>query len=771
MIKRILENRLLLGIILPVLIIGGFFSIMITQFFLPPIVTLLRDRSDATLIHASNMGISICEERFNDILELRMEDNSEMNAASKKEAIEQTLKISQVFPGVQVLIVDRDWKIIDSSFKISGDRFEFQGSPKNKNGILSQNLGKTHVRLHSKFFPYWQWNVVTIIFEDDYMRPILIAKRIVSFGTFGVLLVVLITLLVLFIWRINRPLKKIILATEEISKGNLNPISVKGKDEISQVSLAFNSMIHSLIQDKEKIDSVVRELKTSEEQYKVVTEFSLANIAMIQKDEYIFANKRMLQTLGFDFQDFIGMKFWEIFYQKDSDWVKKRILALKKGELDLDPFECRVLSKNGNQLWFELLATRIPYQEKNVILIHAIEITAKKSEQVKREKLEEKLSRAQKMEAVGALAGGVAHDLNNILSGIVGYPDLILLDMAKDDPLREPIETIQKSGQRAAEIVQDMLTLARRGVAITGIVNMNKIISDYLTSPEYDKLTSFHHEVKVESHLETGLLNIKGSNVHLSKTIMNLVSNASESMPDGGKIIISTKNQYVDIPIGSYDTVIEGEYVVVTVSDNGIGIPPEDSEKIFEPFYTKKVMGRSGTGLGMAVVWGTVKDHNGYIDMYSDIGNGTRFSLYFPVTRELSTPDQSIFSFEQSKGNGEKILVVDDIEQQRDIASKMLEQLGYSVSAVSSGEEAVQYMKKKSADILVLDMIMDPGIDGLETYKRILELHPNQKAIIASGFSETDRVKDAQRLGAGKYIRKPYTIESLGLAVKQELER
>ena len=770
MIKRILENRLLLGTILPVLIIGVLFSIMITQFFLPPIITLLRDRSDAALKHASNMGISICEERFNDILELRMEDNSEMNAASKKEAIEQTIKISQIIPGIQILIVDKDWKIIASSFKISGDRFEFQTSPKNKNGILSQNLGKTRVRLHSQFFPYWQWNVVSIIFEDDYMRPILIAKRIVSFGTFGVLLVALITLLVLFIWRINRPLKKIIRATEEIAKGNLNPISVKGENEISQVSLAFNSMIHSLIRDKEKISAAVRELKTSEEQYKVLTESSLANIAMIQKDEYVFANKRMLQSLDFDFQDFIGMKFWEIFHQKDSDWVKKRILALKKGGLDIDPFECRVLSKNGRQLWFEMLATRIPYREKNAILIHAIDITAKKSEQVKRKKLEKKLSRAHKMEAVGALAGGVAHDLNNILSGIVGYPDLILLDMAEDDQLRKPIEAIKKSGQRAAEIVQDMLTLARRGVAITGIVNIDKIISDYLTSPEYVKLTSFHPEVKVETHFETDILNIKGSNVHLSKTIMNLVSNAAESMPDGGKIIISTKNQYIDTPIGSYDTVIEGEYVVVTVSDNGIGILPEDSEKIFEPFYTKKVMGRSGTGLGMAVVWGTVKDHNGYIDMYSDIGNGTRFSLYFPVTRELSTPDQSIFSFERGKGNGEKILVVDDIEEQLDIASQMLEQLGYCVSAASSGEEAVQYMKKKSADILVLDMIMDPGIDGLETYKRILELHPKQKAIIASGFSETDRVKNAQRLGAGKYIKKPYTIESLGLAVKQELE-
>jgi CheY-like chemotaxis protein len=252
---------------------------------------------------------------------------------------------------------------------------------------------------------------------------------------------------------------------------------------------------------------------------------------------------------------------------------------------------------------------------------------------------------------------------------------------------------------------------------------------------------------------------------------MNLVSNAAEAMLDGGKILISTENRYIDMPVRGYDHVEEGDYVTLTVSDAGVGISPEDMERIFEPFYTKKVMGKSGTGLGMTVVWGTVRDHSGYIDVKSVEGKGTTFTLYFPVTRKEIAKDESLVTTEDYMGKGESVLVVDDVEEQREIASRILRRLGYSVTAVSSGEQAVDYLKDNSADLMLLDMIMDPGIDGLETYKRILEFYPGQKAIIASGFSETRRVKKAQRLGAGAYIKKPYLLEKIGLAVRDELDK
>jgi PAS domain S-box-containing protein len=765
------KNRLLLGIMLPVMVIGTIFSIAVIYFLLPPVISHLRAQSDAMLRHASNMGISICEDRLNNILELRLEDNLEMDTASRKEAIEQIRNISRILPGIQAMVIDRDGNIITKSYDLSVDRIALQDHHARQPQILSKKLGEKPVRLHYRYFPFWDWYVVSMIFEDDYMKPILMARRIVLLGTFGVLLVVLATLLALFLWRIDRPLRTIIRGTEDVANGHLNPLNVKGKDEIARVSMAFNSMVGSLVKDKEKINDAVRKLRRSEEQYKVLTESSLTNIAMIRNHAFVFANRRMLASLDYDSDDFIGMTFWNIIHPTDMNRVKNRIQALGKDASGMDHFECRVVSKHGQTLWFELIAARILYREKNNILIHAIDTTIKKKDELARRRLEEKLSRARKMEAIGALAGGVAHDLNNILSGIVGYPDLMLLDMAEDDRLRKPIEEIRKSGQKAADIVQDMLTLARRGVAITNIVNMNDIITEYLNSPEYASLKSFHPDVVMETRLASDLLNMKGSGIHLSKTIMNLVSNAAESMPEGGNIRISTRNQYIDTAIGNYDTVTEGDYVCVSISDTGIGIPPEDLEKIFEPFYTKKKMGRSGTGLGMALVWGAVKDHNGYIDMHSTPGKGTVFTLYFPVTREALESAATPFSIEQCMGKGQAVLVVDDVKEQRDIASGMLKKMGYQVSVASSGEEAVAYMTSQSADILLLDMIMEPGIDGLETYQQILAVSPGQKAVIASGFSETDRVKAAQRLGAGKYIKKPYTIESLGLAVQQELKR
>lgn len=384
------------------------------------------------------------------------------------------------------------------------------------------------------------------------------------------------------------------------------------------------------------------------------------------------------------------------------------------------------------------------------------------------------LLRAQKMEAVGTLAGGVAHDLNNVLAGLVGYPELLLMEIPRESSfasIRKHINSMQRSAEKAAAIVQDLLTLARRGVKITEVVNLNQVIYEFIESPELEKIFSYHHKIKIETQLDENLLNILGSPVQLSKVLMNLTANAVEAMPGGGKLRVSTKNQYLDKPVTGYDEITKGDYVMLNVADTGIGISQEDIERIFEPFYTKKKMGRSGTGLGMAVVWGTVQDLNGYIRVQSKEGEGTTFTLYFPATRQALIEEAPQLSIEQLKGNGESILVVDDMEDQREIISLMLEQLAYSVNTVSSGEAAIEYVTSHPVDLLVLDMIMDPGINGLETYKRVLKMYPHQKAIIISAYSETQEVKEVRQLGAGAYIKKPYGIKKIGIAVKNELEK
>jgi len=446
----------------------------------------------------------------------------------------------------------------------------------------------------------------------------------------------------------------------------------------------------------------------------------------------------------------------------------------------------RLVDRNGNpagvvvwegenpltKKWYVNYARAIRWIDGRLVRYHvSFDITQLKELEKERLNAEIQLRKIQKMEAVGTLAGGVAHDLNNILTGIVSYPDLLLMQLPDDSPLRGPILTIQNTGKKAAAIVQDLLTLARRGVPVNEVVNLNDIVSEYLNSPEHRKIMAYHEGVRVETRLDPGLLNIMGSSVHLSKTVMNLVSNAAEAMTERGTIRITTRNQYLDQPVRGYEDVKEGDYVVLSVADTGIGISPEDQERIFEPFYTKKVMGRSGTGLGMAVVWGTVKDHEGYIDVESAVGKGTTFTLYFPVTRKEMARKPEAVSVDSYKGKGERILVVDDVREQREIASLLLSKLGYSVTTAASGEEAVEYLKENSADLLVLDMIMSPGMDGLDTYKKILEIHPGQRAIIASGYSENERVKEAQRLGAGPYVKKPYTLENIGLAVRRELDR
>ena len=399
------------------------------------------------------------------------------------------------------------------------------------------------------------------------------------------------------------------------------------------------------------------------------------------------------------------------------------------------------------------------------------DITELKKASQEKEELQSQLQRAQKMEAIGTLAGGVAHDLNNILSGIVSYPELLLMDLKDDSPLRNPILTIQKSGEKAAAIVQDLLTLARRGVEATEVVNLNSIVTEYLQSPEHAKLELNHSNVNIETHLDPNLLNILGSPVHLSKTIMNLVSNAAEAMLEGGTIVLSSENRHIEKVISGFDDIDVGDYATLTITDTGIGISPDDIERIFEPFYTKKTMGRSGTGLGMAVVWGTVKDHRGYIDITSSEGQGTQIVLYFPITRKMFYPEAEIASIQDLMGKGESILVVDDFESQRQIAAEMLEKLGYRVATVASGEEAVEYIQNHMTDLLILDMIMEPGIDGLETYREILKIRPGQKSIIASGYSESIRVKEALQLGAGTYVKKPYLIKKIGRAIRAELDR
>jgi len=432
------------------------------------------------------------------------------------------------------------------------------------------------------------------------------------------------------------------------------------------------------------------------------------------------------------------------------------------GPEELAPLERMVYARAEKERDAAAAASKVIGVVQDITALH-------KAEEEKKE-LEARLARSQKMEALGLLAGGVAHDLNNVLSGIVSYPDMLLMHLPADSDLKRPLSVMRDSGQKAAAIVQDLLTLARRGVTSVEILDLNDLIDEYLASPEFLKLQSYHPEVEIKVNQHAHLLNISGSSVHLKKSLMNLVSNAAEALPEGGLVQISTQNRYIDRPLKGYTDINAGEYVVLGVEDNGSGIHPDDLGRIFEPFFTKKKMGRSGTGLGLAVVWGTVEDHSGYINVSSDPGKGTLVELFLPVTHEYLEQRIKTIPPDDYQGKGERILVVDDMEAQREITHEMLTMLKYRVETVASGEEAIAFLQENTVDLVILDMIMDPGIDGLETYTRLQALRPDQKTLIVSGFSETGRVKEAQLLGAGAYVKKPFSIQTIGLAIRRELK-
>jgi signal transduction histidine kinase/sensor domain CHASE-containing protein/ActR/RegA family two-component response regulator len=495
-----------------------------------------------------------------------------------------------------------------------------------------------------------------------------------------------------------------------------------------------------------------------------------ANIYVADFKSYkiLFMNRRIKEVFGADLE---GKICYEVFRHET------RPCAHCTNSRLVDPDGCPtgVLVWEGKnpltQQWYMNYDQAIRWIDGSLVFFQvAMDISQMKRLEEDRIKAENQLRKTQKMETIGLLAGGVAHDLNNILAGIVSLPDFLLLQLPPDNPMRKPLTTMMETGQRAAAIVQDLLTLARRGVTVRESLHLNTVIEAYLASPENTKILSFHPSVALEVSLHESLRNMTGSPVHIAKTIMNLVSNAAEAMPQGGKIRLATANRHVDKAMAQIHNVTPGDYVSLTVADSGIGIAPEDQERIFEPFYTKKIMGRSGTGLGMAVVWGTVKDHDGFIDLQSTSGNGTTFTLYFPATRD-ALPEQTVWSIDLFRGHGEKILVVDDIAEQREIASMMLTELRYHVDTVPDGAAAIAFTAERRVDLLLLDMIMTGELDGLDTYRAILTRHPGQKAILVSGFSETERVQAARELGAGQYLRKPYTLEKLATAVRKELDR
>ena len=506
------------------------------------------------------------------------------------------------------------------------------------------------------------------------------------------------------------------------------------------------------------------ELTDSDARYRALVEAASEGIVILKEGFCLDVNGRAQEMFGYTSEDMVGRAVTELIAPEERDLVHERIVRLYE-----KPFETSGLRKDGSIFPLSIQGRSVSLEHRTIKAATFQDLTEKKREEEERKKLEKRLERSEKMESIGLMAGGVAHDLNNILSGIVTYPELILLNLPQESSIRRPMEEIQKAGRRAAEVVADLLTVARGIAMVMSPLNLNTLVQEYLDSPECAMLKKLHPHVEIGVDLQPDVAPIFGSNVHITKSLMNLVTNGAEAINGQGVITIATCCERIGEGQALAAGLNEGEYAILSVRDNGPGISPEDQAHIFEPFYSRKITARSGTGLGLAVVWNTLQDHKGTVIVSSN-DKGSTFRLYFPASR-YAPPNvaETPVTLESLQGKFEKILVVDDDGQQLVIAEQLLTALNYTPCLVTSGQAALAALQREPADLVILDMILTTGMNGLETYRKILDRFPGQKALIASGFSENVDVQRVKELGARIFVRKPYSIGEMGSAIKQAL--
>ena len=499
-------------------------------------------------------------------------------------------------------------------------------------------------------------------------------------------------------------------------------------------------------------------LKISERRYQELFNSVIEGIGLVDENEVIqICNPAFAKIFDEDSpDDMVGKSLLDYTHNRQKDLVLSQTAKRKKGIST--KYELEIITAKGKR---KIINASISprFDDKNNYIGafgSIIDITEKKS-------LQESALRAQRLEEAGRVAGQVAHDFNNLLAPLMAYPEIIREELPENHPVLQYIEEIERSAEQITEINQQLLTLGRRGHYSLEPLNLNDIITNVIKH-----IHMVPETLTIETDLSDNLMNIKGGSSQIFRVILNLVHNARDAMMDVGHLTIKTENYYVDKLSGKFGRVPRGEYVRLTVSDTGSGIPDDIMPKILDPFFTTKTTTKKrGSGLGLSIVHAVVEDHNGYIDVESKVGEGTKFYLYFPITRESleeKVPEQIV-------GGTENILVVDDDNVQREVASKLLKKLGYKVSTVESGEKAIDFIKKNPQDILLLDMIMPDGIDGAETYKKVLKFNPSQKAIIISGYKETEKVEEALKLGAGAFIRKPLTLKTIAQALRKELDK
>jgi two-component system, cell cycle sensor histidine kinase and response regulator CckA len=470
-------------------------------------------------------------------------------------------------------------------------------------------------------------------------------------------------------------------------------------------------------------------------------------------------NKVVEQVLGYTREEALGMNIWETVSSESQKKIQEMVMRKLAGE-GMAVFEMEAMAKNGRKVTLEV-NTRLVHEGGVLVGVQGIA-----RDVTERRQLEEQLRQSQKMEAVGQLAGGVAHDFNNILAVIIGYSDILLNKLKQEDPTRRKITEIRKSAERAANLTGQLLAFSRRQVMQPAVIDLNATVKDM--SEMFRQLIG--ENIELHTSFEEGLGPVKADLGQIQQVIMNLIVNARDAMPQGGHLTIGTQNAYLrDENLGRLYRVKEGHYVMLAVSDTGCGMDTEMQAHVFEPFFTTKEKGK-GTGLGLSTVYGIVKQSGGYIWVFSEVGRGTTFKIYLPlIEEEVEEVNTSVTPAEQLNGT-ETVLLVEDEENVRRLACEILEMNGYTVIEAKDGVEALEVCDRYEGPIqLMLTDVVMPRLGGRELSQRLAPLRPQMRVLYMSGYTDDAIVRHGAFDRDIHFLQKPFTPEALARKVRQAI--
>jgi two-component system cell cycle sensor histidine kinase/response regulator CckA len=494
-------------------------------------------------------------------------------------------------------------------------------------------------------------------------------------------------------------------------------------------------------------------LQYSEENYRVLSEYSNNGIAIIQDNIHYYANPKYVELTGYDIDELKGMTFESLIKKSYSEKNLLKILAnLKKGSNN-EVFNVQMRRKDGTIIDTEISASSVLYNGKQTLLLSMLDITDRKL-------LEKQLIHAQKMQSMGTLAGGIAHNFNNLLMGIQGNASIALVDMNSDNPYYKNLLNIERLVKNGSNLTTQLLGYAREGKYEIKPLNLNKIIKETA-----ETFGAARKDIKVNLDLTNKIYGVKADQGQLEQTFLNLYVNAADAMPGGGELFLKTANVTKENMNNKPYDPKPGNYVYISIRDTGVGMDKNTMERVFEPFFTTKGLAK-GTGLGLASAYGIIKGHGGYIDVDSTKGEGAAFNIYLPATHEMITNEKEV-SDEIFTGTG-TILLIDDEEIVIYAGEQMLRKLGYSVIVANNGNEALEIYERdhNRIDLVLLDMVM-PGMGGKETYTKLKEINSDVKVLLSSGYSLDGQATSIMEQGCDGFIQKPFNMKTLSQKVKE----